>query len=285
MDAHVHVFPPDLARDRSPYLARDRWFELLYTNPKALLATAESLIEAMDRAGVDHAVICGFPWSDPALCHEHNDYMADAVRRYPNRLSWMGIAVPTHESSTHEARWCFEHQAVGIGELNADAQQFDWREAEALRPLAELCREAGRPIMLHASEPVGHHYPGKGTATPDKLLAFFEHFPDLPVIAAHWGGGLPFFELMPEVAAACANVSYDCAASTYLYRPRIFRSVLDIVGPERVIFGSDYPVLRMDRFLNRVLQLEWRDEAERSAVLGGNARRVFKLDADGDGRA
>ena len=84
--------------------------------------------------------------------------------------------------------------------------------------------------MLHASEPVGHRYPGKGTATPDRLLQVYRALPDLPVVLAHWGGGLPFYELMPEVAALTRNVVYDTAASTYLYRPAVFRTVLDVVG-------------------------------------------------------
>jgi predicted TIM-barrel fold metal-dependent hydrolase len=134
-------------------------------------------------------------------------------------------------------------------------------------------------VLLHASEPVGHHYPGKGTATPDKLLEFLRAFPHLRVVAAHWGGGLPFYELMPEVERLCANVVYDCGASTYLYRPAIFRTVLDLVGAERVLFGSDFPVLKMDRFLQRVRALHWADVAEHDLVLGGNARRVFGIEA------
>lgn len=283
IDAHVHVFPPHFVSAREKYIARDRWFELLYTNPKALLATAESLIDAMDTAGVDRAVLCGFPWSDAGLCREHNAYMVDAVRRFPDRLSWLGIVTPPGAQSEVDAVWCFDHSAAGLGELNADAQGFDWRDTASFERIVEICIALNKPLMLHASEAVGHAYPGKGTATPDRLLPFLEHFPRLRVIAAHWGGGLPFFELMPEIAAATVNVVYDCAASTYLYRPQVFRSVLDIVGSERVLFGSDYPVLRMDRFLQRVRGIDWRDSDERDAVLFGNARRVFALNRhDGD---
>lgn len=277
IDAHVHIFPPELAADRAQFLARDRWFEMLYTNPKALLANAETLVAAMDEAGIERSVVCGFPWADPGLCREHNDYMADAARRYPDRICWLGIAVPNSTSGPAEADRCFALGAVGIGELNADAQLFDWRETESLAAFVEVCLAFNRPVLLHASEAVGREYPGKGAATPDKILTFLEAFRDLKVVAAHWGGGLPFFELMPEVGAAAANVVYDCAASTYLYQPKIFRTVLDIVGPERVLFGSDYPVLRMDRFLRRVIGLEWRDDAERHAVLYGNAARVFDI--------
>ncbi len=132
------------------------------------------------------------------------------------------------------------------------------------------------PLMLHATEPVGHAYRGKGTATPDRLLAFLAAYPHLRVVAAHWGGGLPFYELMPEVAKAAARVTYDSAASTYLYRFPVFRTVIDIVGADRVMFGSDFPVLRQARFLRRVQGLEM-SEAESSAVLGGTARRVYRI--------
>jgi predicted TIM-barrel fold metal-dependent hydrolase len=277
VDSHVHIFPPDVVNWRERYFQRDRWFETLYQNPRAKLIDVDALIAAMDEANVERAVLCGFPWSDPAYCREHNDCMADAVRRFPGRLSWLGIVVPGASDAERDVRACFEQGARGIGELNADAQGFDWREPKELRGLVDVCVQAQRPMLVHASEPVGHDYPGKGTATPDRLLAFVSEFRELTVVAAHWGGGLPFLELMPEIELACANVVYDCAASTYLYRPAIFRAVLDLIGPHRVLFGSDYPVLKMDRFLERVLALDWRDEHERSAVLSSNARRVFQI--------
>jgi predicted TIM-barrel fold metal-dependent hydrolase len=278
IDSHVHVFPPHFVAGREAFLARDGWFELLYTNPKSLLVTADSLIETMELAGVTHAVLCGFPWSDAGLCREHNAYMADAVTDHPGRLSWLGIVDPNQSGCETDAAWCFEHGARGLGEFNADAQRFDWRDTKAIDGVFRLCLELDVPVLVHASEAIGHDYPGKGTATPERLLAFLGRFPSLRVIGAHWGGGLPFFELMPEIAVAAANVVYDCAASTYLYRPRIFRTVIDIVGAERVLFGSDYPVLRMDRFLRRVLELDWQSAEERDAVLSGNARRVFGIE-------
>jgi uncharacterized protein len=281
VDSHVHIFPPEFSGMRSDLLGREGWFGALYENPRAPLIDADGLIEAMDAAGVAHALLCGFPWVDLGLCREHNAYMANAARRFPRRLSWLGIAPPGQRGALKELEDCFRAGAVGIGELNADAQGFDWREADRLRPVIELCRGAGRPLLLHASEPIGHRYPGKGTATPDKLVSFLAEAQEITVVAAHWGGGLPFYELMPEVASVTRNVVYDSAASTYLYRPAVFRTVLDLVGPEQVLFGSDYPVLRMDRFLESVDAIVWRDEAERRNVLGGNARRVFGIDLEG----
>jgi len=277
IDAHTHIFPPDICTDRVRYLSRDAWFSSLYQNPKAALATGEDLVESMARAGISHSVVCGFPWADPGLCREHNAYLADAARRFPDRISWLGIVAPASESAERDARWCFENGASGLGEINADAQGVDLREPKAFARIAGICGDAKRPLLLHASEPVGHDYPGKGSATPAKLLAFLAAFPDLDVVAAHWGGGLPFYELMPEVAALTRRVVYDSGASTYLYRFQVFRSVLDIVGSSRVLFGSDYPVLGQGRFVERTLRANWASDQERISVLSANAARVFRL--------
>lgn len=280
VDSHVHMFPSWMIEQRERLVHADPWFGALYANPRAVLVDTVGLISAMDEAGVEHAVVCGFPWRDPGLCREHNEAMAAAAQSAEGRLSWLGIVVPGTAEAELETKRCLDLGARGIGELNADAQGFDWRDRDALDAIVDQCQRAKRPLLLHASEPVGHRYPGKGTATPDKLLAFLDAFPDVAVVAAHWGGGLPFYELMPEVAQICANVVYDCGASTYLYRPAVFRTVLDLAGPERVLFGSDFPVLRMDRFLNRVRAVSWRDGAEHDLVLGGNARRVFGIGVD-----
>jgi hypothetical protein len=193
-------------------------------------------------------------------------------------LPWLGIVSPVRgKEAVQEAERCFGLGASGIGELNADAQGFDLTDAQLLTDLFELCSIRGRPVMLHASEPVGHLYPGKGASTPDRLLTMIGTFPEVDFVLAHWGGGLPFFELMPEVAATTTRVSYDTAASTYLYRWQVFRTVLDIIGPNRVLMGSDYPVLRQNRFVERTNTLDWRDEGERKSVLYENARRVYGL--------
>ena len=87
---------------------------------------------------------------------------------------------------------------------------------------------------------------------------------------------MPFYELMPEVRLACTNVAYDCAATSYLYQPAIFRNVIDLVGVDKVLFGSDWPVLGQGKLIDQVRSLGLSDE-EAAAVLGGNAARVYGL--------
>jgi predicted TIM-barrel fold metal-dependent hydrolase len=165
-------------------------------------------------------------------------------------------------------------QRRGLGEIEALRVGVQLAEPAPLAALAALLREGGRPLLLHASEPLGHDYPGKGTATPDRLLRFLLAYPDLRVVAAHWGGGLPFYELMPEIAAAARNLWYDSAASTYLYRFDVFPRVAAIIGPGRILWGTDFPLLRQAPFLRRTRE-SGLDGAALAAVLGDNARRLY----------
>ncbi len=280
VDAHTHIFPPEFARDREVLSPRDEWFAELYRNPASLLASAEDILASMNEAGFGCSVVCGFPWRDSALCREHNDYLLDVASRNPGRIAAVATVSPAQPDAAKEAARCFEAGAVGIGELNADAQGFDLNYPESLAALADVCRAFDKPVLIHVSEPVGHLYSGKGTSTPDRLLRFLLQFPDVRVVAAHWGGGLPFYELMPEVAELTRNLVYDSAASTYLYRSTVFPTVIDLVGSHRVLMGTDYPVLRQDRFLRRILRLDLPNDVLES-ILWHNAARVYGLKLEG----
>jgi predicted TIM-barrel fold metal-dependent hydrolase len=276
VDAHTHLFPLELAELREEYRLRDAWFGEAFASPRATFVTPDEMIASMDAAGIDASVIVGWPWRDAAHCNWHNAFLADVSVAHATRLPWMAIVNPVSPLAVRQVEDAVSSGAVAIGELNADAQGFDWRDTEVLRPFAMACIEADLPVMLHCSEPVGHLYPGKGSATPERVLAFASAFPELRIVAAHWGGGLPFYELMPEVKLALANVVYDTAASTYLYDFDVFASVVRIAGADRVLFASDYPVLKQRRFLERVRQTGLDPDALRQ-LLGTNAQRVFRL--------
>jgi len=276
VDAHTHLFPSEIVQDRTGYLERDGWFSELYTSPAKVMVSPEEMIASMDAAGIDAAVMCGWPWRDPGLCRIHNDFLAEVHARFPDRLAWLAIVNPAVEGCAAEVARCADIGAVGIGELNADAQGFVWDDSAKLGTMIEACQSFDIPILIHCSESVGHAYPGKGTATPDKVLRFLGSYPDTRVVAAHWGGGLPFFEMMPEVARLTANVVYDSAASTYLYSRNVFPIVEQLVGSRRIVFGSDYPLLDQKRFLARTLTAQL-SQAGTDDILGNNADRIFKL--------
>ena len=145
-----------------------------------------------------------------------------------------------------------------------------------IEPFIEVVRKHKLILLIHASEPVGHLYPGKGSVTPDMLYPFITDFPDLTVVCAHWGGGLPFYALMPEVKQAMENVYFDTAASPFLYNPRIYSQVIQLIGAEKILFGSDYPLLTQSRLLKEIDSAELPGET-RKLILSGNAQRLLGI--------
>lgn len=277
VDAHTHVFPPAIRDNREAYRARDAWFGTLYEDPRARIATVEDLIAVMDLDGVDCAVACGFAWSDQGLCREHNDYILDCVARYPGRVIGMAAAQPqAGQAAAVELRRCLEGGLRGLGELFPDGQGFSLEETGLFVPLAELLQAWHAPLLTHTSEPVGHEYHGKGHTLPGHVVTLAKRFPELHIICGHWGGGLPFYELMPEVAEALKRVFYDTAASPYLYRWRVFPLAAQMVGAHRILFGSDFPLIRPKNYLAHIRELPL-EEADRQAILGGNAARLWSL--------
>jgi uncharacterized protein len=275
IDTHTHVFAPEVVQQRDRLFARDPYFRQLYEHPRARLATAEDLLAELDRSGFDLAVACGWGWTDHALCVEQNDYLIEVARRYPGRVLGFAAVQPTAgAAAVREAERAIGAGLRGIGELMPHGQGFALDQTELLAPLAELAVALDVPILTHTSEPVGHLYPGKGEVTLQTVLHLATSRPELKLICAHWGGGLPFYELMPEVAAAAANLWYDTAASPYLYDPRVYATVRALVGSERILFGTDFPLLRIDRCARQVRESGLPPE-EVDAILGGNAARLL----------
>ncbi len=277
IDAHCHILPPDFAARHSELAARDATYAALFPQPGGRMADADTLLRAMDAAGVDRAVAMGFGWTDPGIAAAANDYLIGAAQAHPDRLSAFAAVNPAWgERAVAEAARCLDAGAVGIGELHSDTQGFDVADRATLAPLLDELRRRNLPLTVHASEPVGHQYPGKGTATPEKLLALAENFPDNRIIMAHLGGGLPFYAAMPEVDAALSNVWYDTAALPFLYRAAAIRAAAITAGADRILLGSDYPLLTARRVV-RQIDAAGLTPSEIAAIMGDNAAALLDL--------
>lgn len=285
IDSHTHIFSPDVIAHRARYAKRDAFFGTLYSGAVARMIGAEELIAAMDAAGIDKAVVTGWCWQNHDVCVEQNSWRMDVIRRYPDRLLALAAIQPNAGADAiRELERCVAGGMIGLGELNADGQSFRLDDAN-FRALAHRAAKLGVPMLLHMNEPVGHKYPGKGTLPLADIYDFIKAVPNLRLILAHWGGGFPFYELMREVRKAALNVFYDSAASPLLYSSQIFRTVIDLVGSDKVLFGSDFPLILYPKrqtepdyvpFLAEIRALDFSVE-ELEKVMGRNAECVFNI--------
>jgi len=276
VDFHTHIFPPVIAANRARYLDADATFAAMYADPKATLASAEDLLASMDRAEVDVSVALGFAWRDAEICRLHNDYLLEAAANSNGRI----IALCTLPLASGievievEARRCVPAGARGFGELRPDDLGFNIAGPDG-EALARLCRELEALVLLHVTEPVGHSYPGKsGLSLWDFYGFVMSH--NIRTVGAHWGGGLPFYDSMPEVREALGRIHVDTAASSLLYGDGVYRRVVERVGAESILFGSDYPLLSQARSRRRIEEAGLA-VADRNAILGGNAAKLLGL--------
>ncbi|MCH8089522.1 MAG: amidohydrolase [Chloroflexi bacterium] len=277
IDFHAHIFPPHIQANRAPYLARDHTFSHLYSDPKARLSTADELVEKMDAWGIQVAVTVNMGWSVHEFCVETNDYILESARRFPDRLVPFCVVNPAlGDRAVEEVERCAMLGARGIGELHSYAQGYRLDDSKVMGPVMEVAQRHGLIVLTHSSEPVGHDYPGKGTVTPEQLSGFINDFPDATIVCAHWGGGLPFYALMPEVRESLKNVYFDTAASPFLYTSQVFPTVVAAIGHEKILFGTDYPLISYKRLLGQVDGLGWPQHVK-DGVLGGNGARLLGL--------
>jgi predicted TIM-barrel fold metal-dependent hydrolase len=140
-----------------------------------------------------------------------------------------------------------------VGELAVYGNGITAEVVQALEPVMALCLERNGLFMLHTNEPVGHQYPGKTPNTLRQIYDFVKTYPNNRIILAHWGGGLLFYALMKkEVKTVLQNVWFDTAASPFLYRPEMYRVAGEVVGFDKLLFGSDYPLLKPQRYFKEM---------------------------------
>ncbi len=277
IDFHTHILPPRIKNNRSQYALQDAAFAQIYSGDKVKIATAEDLIASMDKDGVDISVVVNYQWTTHEFCVQTNDYILESVAKHPKRLiGFCAVSAYTDNASLKEIERCIGGGIRGVGELRPDTLPLDYTKENVIKPFTDITRKYKLVVLTHATEPVGHQYPGKGKAKPDLLYNFISHFKDMPVVCAHWGGGLPFYALMPEGREALENVYFDTAISPYLYRPEIYLQVSQLIGADRILFGSDFPVIAQSRVYNEIKAADLPEE-NKEEILCGNARRLLGI--------
>jgi hypothetical protein len=277
IDFHTHLFPDSICADRQACCEAEPAFEMLYRSPAARLVRAPELLAAMDENGVDKSVVFGFPWQSDELYRRHNDFIMDAVKRHPDRLIGFGCFDAGSREAVKEAERCLEGGLAGIGELAFYKSGIEDQSLAQLEPIMDLCRERGRPVLIHTNEPVGHPYPGKTPNTLAQIYRLVERFPANTIVLAHWGGGLFFFSLLKrDVKERLRNVYFDTAASPFLYDPAVYRIAIQVAGVDKILFGSDFPLIPPVRYF-REMEAAGISGSERERICGGNAARLLGL--------
>lgn len=289
IDAHTHMFPDDVVARWDWYAQQDAWFaELTRETPQSRVreafSNAEETLALADAAGIETVVMQGWYWRSHDLCKRHNDYMYTLTQRYPGRFVAYGSINPTFGTdAVREVERCYEMGFAGIGELGPGGNLFSLDDPGLLDVL-EAAQDLHLPVNFHVGEPVGHQYNGKDLTPIEGFYDLAKRYDKLTFVLAHMGGGLPFYQLREDVAQAFENVYYDLAANPLLYTIRSVRAMVTLVGANRVLFGSDFPLTIYPRinkeanfslFVEDLVNNAGLSPTELQQIMGGNMRSLL----------
>jgi len=277
IDFHTHVFPSFFRENRDRFYTDEPAFKALYESPQSRLVGTEDLLKNMDQEGIEKSVIFGFPWEKADHFRRHNDYIIESVNRHPERIVGFCCFSLSSSQGVEEAQRCLNSGLAGVGELALYHSGFSPDVQASLEELMNLCARLDVPVLFHTNEPVGHAYPGKTPMHLSEIYQLIRRYPSNRIVLAHWGGGLFFFGLMKkEVGDAFRNVWFDTAASPYLYKPDVYRVACDIIGPDKILLGSDYPLLSPKRYFQEMKSAGISQEAIEK-ISGRNAADLLRL--------
>jgi len=266
IDTHVHIYPPEIIASWEDVAEKEDYFASLARGRVHKWADAADVLAAMDEDGVGESWIMGFGFKDLGLCRVCNDYALEAASSSGGRLKALAVVPPVARGACAEIERCASLGAIGVGEIFPDGQDFDITDADETWRFAGACHEAGLFAMIHVAEPVGRDYPGKGQAGPREAYLLASNHPELRIAAAHWGGGLFLYESTREGRLALCNVRYDTAASPFVYGREIFDVCSMPWLRGKIMYGSDFPLLRYPRFARMIDETPIGEDAKNSLL-------------------
>jgi predicted TIM-barrel fold metal-dependent hydrolase len=276
IDIHMHV-PEPPGHERSARAEQMSRYFRSGPRPQSVEEMYETYRE-MDILGVIFGVDDETTSGEPYI---GNDYVASVVKKYPDQFIGFASVDPWKGAAAVRE---MERSVVSLGlrglKLMPISQAF-FANDQRFYPLWEKCQELDVPVLYHTGQTgVGAGMPG-GTGLKLKYgqpIPYIDDvaadFPELKIIMAH--PAVPWQEEQLSVAVHKANVYIDLSGwSAKYFRPILIQYANSLLQ-DKVLFGSDYPVLRPDRWLRDFETVEWKEEVK-SKILLENAKKLLKL--------
>lgn len=283
--------------------------------PEAMpkLTQAALRIADMDAMGVDMQVVSPSPnqyyyWANEPLAREivrvQNEHIAALCRQHPDRLLGLGMVALQHpEVAAEQMRDAVLRLGLKGVEISTSVGQRELADA-SFAPFWAAADELECVVFIHplgtsAFERLDCYYLTNVIGQPLETTIALSHlvfsgtldrYPKLRLLAAHGGGYLPFYlgraehghRVRPETQGmrhAPREYLHRIWFDTVVYDPKALRFLIDTVGVSQVVAGTDYPFDMGDYGLAALAAaVPGLDDDGQAAVLGGNARRLLRLE-------
>jgi aminocarboxymuconate-semialdehyde decarboxylase len=277
-----------------------------------LLTDMERRIAEMDRAGVDVQVVSPSPahyhdWAPPDLARRLartvNEGIAALRDERPDRIAGLGLA-PLHEPEVAEVALVEAMTDLGLKgvEISTAAPGRELSHPD-YAPFWARAEELGALVFIHPwgcslGERLAQHYLYNLVGQPVETTVALSHIifsglldrhPKLRILAAHGGGYLPFYparsdhgwRVRPEITSPASEPSSYLRRlyfDSLVYEPELLATLVERVGADRVLLGSDFPFdMGVEDPVARVQAVPSLSADERDAICGGNAAALLGL--------
>lgn len=240
----------------------------------------DEMLRRMDAAGIERAMLIAAkvgPAGHRACYHVPYALVADAVRRHPDRFLALAGIDPTEgmngvralERAVRDDGFIGAHVYPHWFELAPDHARY--------YPFYAKCVELDVPIQMQVGQSLiyDRSFPRRSVGRPITIDAVACDFPELKIVGIHIG--IPWAEEMIAMAWKHANVFIGSDAHAPRYWPQSFVNYINTYGQDKVIFGTDFPVLDFGQTMRQIDELQLRPGPKRK-LLRDNALRLYKLD-------
>ncbi len=244
------------------------------------LKTIDQMLEEYSSCGVEKLVL--FAWDAETTSHRPkvpNEFVAKIADRYPDRVVGFASIDPHKKSALQDLEHAVRELKLQGLKLHPQVQAFEPND-RAYYPLYSKCVELDVPITFHT----GSTYWGAGLkggggvklrfSDPMLLDDVAADFPELKLIMAH--PGWPWQDEQLAIATHKENVYIDLSGWSPKYFQPLLVTYMTKMIPEKFLFGTDYPMLSPQRWLEDFEALDVGLEVK-DMVLRENARKLLKL--------
>lgn len=243
-----------------------------------------------------------------ALQARSNDLLADVIRRFPDRFQgFAALATPAPKAAAAELRRAVSDLGFNGAMLFGRTRERNLDHPDNW-PIFETAAALRAPLYIHPQSSVpavrdsiyagfgedmdaalatfglGWHYEAGVQILRLVLAGVFDRFPDLQLVTGHWGEVVLFYleriDGLGRVAKLERPISdyfrrHVSVTPSGMWSPRYLRWALEVLGPERILFSSDYPYrFTPDGMARRFLDEADLSEADRNAIAHGNWERM-----------
>ena len=259
IDSHAHIFPDKIAQKAVAGIGN--FYKELTMHCDG---TAASLIKQGEAAGISKFIVQSVA-TVPVQVESINDFIADCVKKYPDKFIGFAAMHPDYEGPEKEIERAISLGLKGV-KLHPDFQQFAIDDPKAMK-IYEII-EGRLPLLIHTGD-IRYKY-----SHPQMLVNVLERFPKLDVIGAHFGGWSEWDNAAKILGGR--RLWVDTSSSLYSMSPEHARELIDAFGTENVLFGTDYPMWTAEHELELFNKIPL-NEKEREMILHENAEKLLNI--------